>query len=195
MKPLLFTIILIFISITSSVCQIPVKKLNSQEKSVIVEYINNAKKNNLFFQDKGVVRIKETFNDEHEKIWAITLIIDADLSTNYPTAYTKYRNEVIFFYEKGVEKKESIDSLKTNSFLNELVGDRLFASTLRKNRPMIDTVDGFIDSEEILNKEKKTKVITDSRNLSFDGDRTGLYVLFKKNGMIAKSVFGIPSQF
>ena len=53
------------------------------------------------------------------------------------------------------------------------------------------TIDGFIDSDEVLYNGKKPRVIEDDRRLSLDGDKSVLYVTFLKNGLVAKSYFGI----
>ena len=189
MKRLIFFIIVIFTN--TSFCQIPVKKLSLQEKEVIVEYIKNAYKNGLFFKDKGVIKITDMFNESGAKTWSLTLLLDAYLNTNFPTSYSKYRNDVILFYEKSTNKLETSDSTIISSFFKEIIGDRLFPTTPKINRPMTLTIDGFMDSDEVLYNGKKPRVIEDDRRLSLDGDKSVLYVTFLKNGLLAKSYFGI----
>lgn len=182
---LIILILMLLLSHSSSFGQENCKKrqLDSIEKSIIREYINQAVKNNWFEQDMGVVVVSEDFSQLPKVKWEISISIDNSIWPDSSFTYAKYYSDLILF--KNKEQKAYSNSEKINDCWSKIIGDRIYIKPEKQNRSSRLTYDGWEDGKPILSSDKKERIIPDGRR-SFTDDARGdirVYVFSKQNGI------------
>ena len=181
-----------FFSLSNLFAQENCKKrtLNDVEKGIIREYISDARKNNWYKNDIGIVLVKEDISQLPYFEWNMSVVLD-DQQANIDSTFTyaKYHSEIILF---KTNTKENIPIHKsTSGCWADIIGDRLYIKPPKQNRPYILTFDGWEDGKPILDENKEIRIIQDpARYNRLDGDDSfRIYQFSLEKGVISKSSF------
>lgn len=169
------------------------RKLNDVEKGIIREYINEARRNQWYKNDIGVVQVSEDLSQYPYYQWNMSVVLDNERYLDTTTTYAYYYSDLILF--KTIKYGKSYPTEKTISGCwTDIVGDRLYIKPPKQNRPYILTFDGWEDGKPILDENKKIKTIPDGRSFSLDGDDSfRIYQFSLEKGVVNKSKFGYKS--
>jgi hypothetical protein len=164
--------------------------LNKVEGQVISEYRDMAIRENRFPNSMGVIKVIETKKENLEVLWRFSILLDDSYKDNPPKSYATFGEDVVFFYNDSL--KTFIGNInETNDCLDSIVLDRLYIKPPKRERKMIMRYGNLVSDPPILGKNGEIRYII-GRRQSLDNSDYTMYALFKLDGMVNKSFFGIP---
>lgn len=102
--------------------------------AIVLDYVADCHKNNVFYEDKGVIQFSVCKGDKaNEKRYSLQLFIDDRYEDKPPFAYAHFRNNVVLFDSCGKSPviKDKVAYFKV---LNEEIGDRVYKRPNKKGR-------------------------------------------------------------
>ena len=148
----------------------------SENYSLLLNYINTCREKNFFFDDKGVVKLIICKNAEGLTEWHLSALIDDRYQSSPPEQYAFIKNDIVLIYS-GNSNGEILpiqsDLIARNECIQEVLGSRVYKQTTGKQ---------FVYSRDAQGIIKKIPV----SYVSLGNSHNDLIIIFNKDKTITR---------